>query len=74
VLVLSFYPDIALFVNAETGIGYIFIVSSTIAITIIYCIYHLRKLYLFQEDKSLAKTYLVLIASAVASSIVMNFR
>jgi hypothetical protein len=74
VLILSFYPDIALFVNAETGFGYIFIISSIIATTIMYCIYHLRKLYVFQEDKSLVKLYLVSIASTVASSVVLNLR
>jgi len=74
VLILSFYPDIALFVNAGTGFGYIFIISSIIATTIMYCIYHLWKLNVFQEDKSLAKIYLVLIASTVASSIVLNLR
>jgi len=74
VLILSFYPDIALFVNAETGFGYIFIISSIIATTIMYCIYHLRKLYVFSEDKSLAKLYLVSIASTVVSSVVLNLR
>jgi hypothetical protein len=74
VLILSFYPDIAFFVNAETGFGYIFIISSIIATTIMYCIYHLRKLYVFQEDKSLAKLYLVSIASTIASSVVLNLR
>jgi len=74
VLILSFYPDITFVVNAETGIGYIFIILSIIATTIMYCIYHLRKLYVFSEDKSLAKLYLVSIASTVASSIVLNLR
>jgi hypothetical protein len=72
VLILSFYPDIALFVNVETGLGYIFIIWSIIATTVMYCVYHLRKLYVFQEDKSLAKTYLVIIASTIATCVVLN--
>jgi hypothetical protein len=74
VLFLSFYPDLAFFVNVETSLGYVFILSTVIIATILYIAYHFRKLIVFSEDKSLAKAYLVLIASTVASSIIMNFR
>jgi hypothetical protein len=73
VLILSFYPDLVFFVNVETTLGYVFILSTVIIVAIIYSVYHFRKLIVFSEDKSLAKAYLVLIASTIASSVVLNF-
>jgi hypothetical protein len=72
VLVISFYPDIAFFVNVETGIGYIFIIGTIIITTVLYSAYHLRKMFIDGELDSFPKFYITIIVSTIASSIVLN--
>lgn len=72
VLAISFYPDIAFFVNVETGIGYTFIIATIIITTILYSAYHLKKLFVDEELNSFLKFYIVAIVSTIASSIVLN--
>jgi hypothetical protein len=72
VLAISFYPDIAFFVNVETGIGYIFIIGTIIITTVLYSAYHLERMFIDGELNSFSKFYIVTIISTIASSIVLN--
>jgi len=72
VLAISFYPDIAFFVNVETGVGYIFMIGTIVTTTILYSAYHLKKMFVDAELNSFLKFYGVVIVSSIASSIVLN--
>jgi len=71
VLAISFYPDIAFFVNVETGVGYIFIIATLAITATLYSIYKLKNLHL-DNPSNFFKSYAVIIATAFATSIILN--
>jgi len=79
ILVLSFYPDLTLFVNVETGVGYIFIIASLIIVAGAYFIYNILKITNSDFDTSFDtsltgffKGYIVSIFSAIATSLILS--
>jgi hypothetical protein len=70
-LAISFYPDITFFVNVETGAGYIFIIATLAITATLYSIYKLKNLHL-DNPSNFFKSYTVIIATAFATSIILN--
>ena len=71
VLAISFYPDITFFVNVETGVGYIFIITTLAITATFYSIYKLKNFHL-DNPSNFFKSYAVIIATAFATSIILN--
>ena len=66
-MTLSFYTDIVFFINAETFLGWIFIVVSLMAVTFVYFVFNMYKNRNKQNFLNFIKAYSLLILSVIAS-------
>jgi len=66
---LSFYPDITLFINVQTGVGYLFIISSVLATAISYFI---GNIITKEEAEPFFKGYSILMVSVIFSCLLVR--